>query len=280
MIAYEFIGAAAAFNLCSVGVALRNPKRFRRYLSHCLKRYDEDAGHGLPHADPISFIAKRGWGRFAAADRVELPTLPRGTRSTSAAEALILATATRVLAPKKVFEIGTFDGCATTLFILNSPPGAEVVTLDLPPDETREEGKFAGYIADDVDAVMERRLGSYPRALGLEGRYQQLLGNSMEFDPAPHRGTVELGFIDGAHTYDFVKNDTEKMAVMMADRGLVFWHDYGGKGSYRPLADYLEALGRKIPVHRIRDTSLAWTSATDLKAIHPGPTTSTFRARA
>jgi hypothetical protein len=195
--------------------------------------------------------------------------MPRGTRSTSIAESLILATATRVLGPRKVFEIGTFDGCATTLFILNSPPGAEIITLDLPPQSTREEGTFRGYIEDDVDAVMERQLGSYPRALGLEGRYVQLLGDSMAFDPEPHRDTVELGFIDGAHSYEYVKSDTEKMAVMVAERGLVFWHDYGGKGSYRPLASYLETLGRKVPVHRIRDTSLAWASARDLRTIRP-----------
>jgi hypothetical protein len=265
----EIIGAAAAFNLCSVGVAMRNPRRFRRYLSNCLRKYDEDAGQGLPHADPISFVAKQGWGRFAPEDRVELPTMPRGTRSASAAESLILATATRVLGPEKVFEIGTFDGCTTTLFILNSPPGAEVITLDLPPANDRGGGTFDGYLEDDVDAVMERQLGSYSRALGLEGRYRQILCNSMEFDPEPHRDTVELGFIDGAHTYDFVKGDTEKMAVMVAERGLVFWHDYGGQGSYRPLASYLEALGRRIPVHRIRDTSLAWASARDLRSIRP-----------
>ena len=269
MRAQEVIGAAAALNLCSLGVAVRNPKRFRRYLSHCLKKYDEDTGHGLPHADPISFLAKQGWARFSAEDRVEIPTFPRGTRSTSAAETLILATSTRVLRPSKVFEIGTFDGCATSLFILNSPPGAEIITLDLPLEETREAGEFGGYIEDDIDAVMERRLGSYPRSLGLEGRYRQVLRDSKEFDPEPHRGTVELGFIDGAHTYEYVKNDTEKMAVMMAGRGLVFWHDYGGKGSYRPLASYLEGLGRKIPVHRIRDTTLAWCSAVDLKSTLP-----------
>jgi hypothetical protein len=55
------------------------------------------------------------------------------------------------------------------------------------------------------------------------------------------------------------------MAKMLSDRGLVFWHDYGGKGPLRPLARYLEQLSRRCPLYRIRGTSLAWGYAHELK---------------
>ena len=54
---------------------------------------------------------------------------------------------------------------------------------------------------------------------------------------------------------------------MMANRGLVFWRDYGGKGGSRALANYLELLASKTPIFRIMGTSLAWASGPDLRAL-------------
>jgi hypothetical protein len=87
----------------------------------------------------------------------------------------------------------------------------------------------------------------------------------MKFDPTPYADTVDLGLVDAAHDLVHVQNDTIKMAEMMSDRGLVFWHDYGGKGVLRPLASYLERLAKSCPLYRIRNTSLAWGPARELK---------------
>jgi hypothetical protein len=57
------------------------------------------------------------------------------------------------------------------------------------------------------------------------------------------------------------------MAVMAAPRGLVFWHDYGGKGRFRELTRYLDDLSRKIPIYRVTNTTLAWTPTSELKAL-------------
>jgi len=103
--------------------------------------------------------------------------------------------------------------------------------------------------------------------MGLESRYQQVLCDSLRFDPAPHRGSVELAFIDGAHSLPCVRNDTLKMAVMAAERGLVFWHDYGGRGRFAPLTGYLESLASRIPLYPIPGTSLAWAAAPDLRRL-------------
>src|SRR6185369_14135242 len=113
--------------------------------------------------------------------------------------------------------------------------------------------------------VNQRKVGSFLHAAGLSGRYQQAFCDSMDFDPSSHAGTVELGFIDGAHAREHVENDTKKMAVLIKDRGLVFWHDYGGKGRFRDLTDYLERLARGAAIYRVPGTSLAWTSGSELR---------------
>jgi hypothetical protein len=43
---------------------------------------------------------------------------------------------------------------------------------------------------------------------------------------------------------------------LMAERGLVFWHD---KGRSRLLSEYLESLAKHIPMHRVLGTMPAWT---------------------
>ena len=99
----------------------------------------------------------------------------------------------------------------------------------------------------------------------IQANYTQLLCDSMEFDPSPYLDSVDLGLVDAAHDVVHARNDTIKMARMLSDDGIVFWHDYGGKGAFRPLASYLESLGRECSMYRIPETTLAWTYAKELK---------------
>jgi hypothetical protein len=127
-------------------------------------------------------------------------------------------------------------------------------------------------IDSDCALIQRRRLGAYVREYGLEARFEQLLGDSMAFDPTPFLGRVELGFIDGAHALAYVRNDTEKMARMMAPGGLVFWHDYGGRGRFGPLTAYLESLQARLSLYRVPGTTLAWTTGLELRKLVPAQT--------
>lgn len=175
-------------------------------------------------------------------------------------ELVFIARAVKVLQPRVIFEMGSYKGLTTSVFILNSDPEAQVLTLDLPPNPAE-----SAVLSADKELVADRSLVSTTKALGLS-RYTQLLCDSMKFDPTPYADTVDLGLVDAAHDLIHVQNDTLKMAKMMSNRGLVFWHDYGGKGPLRPLASYLEHLARKCRLYRIHGTSLAWGHAHELKA--------------
>jgi hypothetical protein len=67
----------------------------------------------------------------------------------------------------------------------------------------------------------------------------------MTFDPSPYLDSVDLGPVEAAHDFELVGNDMLKMAQMMTQHGMVFWHDYGGKDALRLLAYYLEALAKR-----------------------------------
>lgn len=233
-----------------MALAIRKPAHLRTYVAYCLKRYDELAGKGLPGHSPVVPDAR---------DTITLPAVHTGG-GMSYSELVILARVTRTRKPRAVFEMGSYDGLTTAVFILNAPQNAQIFSLDLPPEAVRNQPA----LDSDKELVAARTLGSVPRALGLD-RYTQLLCDTMQFDPTPYLDSIDLGLVDAAHDAEHVRNDTIKMAKMMTSEGMVFWHDYGGKGALRPLADYLEQVGRRCPLFRIPETSLAWAHAKDLK---------------
>jgi predicted O-methyltransferase YrrM len=262
----EIMSGLQGINLGGVSLALRKPAAFRGYLSECLRRYDEYAGNGLQPKDPVAYLKDEARCLILSEDRVRFPPRIIDGGGTSLEELLVLAASTRILQPKKVFEIGTFNGRTTSCLILNAAPNAKVISLDLPVTPEAVQTASDG-IDSDQDLIKRRKLAAYVYEFKLESGFQQVLCDSMKFDPEPYRDSIELGFVDGAHTRAYVQNDTEKMAVMMAERGLVFWHDYGGKGDFRPLSRYLDELSRKIQMFRVANTTLAWTTASELRKL-------------
>lgn len=256
-----------AVNLATLSLARRDPQLARAYSSECLRRYNELIGIGLRRKNALEYICQQGWACWSSDQRVQLPVYSTRGGGTRPEELLLLATVTRLLQPKRVFEIGTFNGQTTAVFILNAPIDASVLSLDLPPDTQLSAPAAKAQIPSDVELIANRQLASWIHRLGLQSRYEQLLQDSLQFDPTPYAGSVELGFIDGAHSLPYVENDTRKMASMMSDRGLVFWHDYGGQGRFRDLTKYLDHLGRKIPMFRVPRTSLAWAPASALRSV-------------
>ena len=246
----ELLDGVSCLSLRSVALAVSKPAELRPYTSYCLKRYEELAGRGLPGRSPVVPNAD---------ETITLPAAhPGGGMSFS--ELVILARTTRTLKPMGVFEMGSYNGLTTAVFMLNSPPEARVYSLDLPSDSSEQQAS----LDSDRELVAGRQLGSVPRALGLD-RYEQLFCDSMKFDATPYANSIDLGLVDAAHDAEHVRNDTIKMSTMMTDRGVVFWHDYGGKGVLRPLAAYLESIARNCEVFRIPETSLAWAFAKSLK---------------
>ena len=256
------VDLAAGLNFCGLRLAARSRPLAREYLSKCLRLYDELMRFGLPSSNPLAFLDKEGWSRASRSSTLELPTHLSDSGGTQIEELVYLAAVTRRMQPRRIFEIGTYSGRTTAVFVMNSPADTEVITLDLPPDSAASTNTE---IATDRELIESRSLASFAHALGLGDRFEQILCDSLRFDPERYRGAVELAFIDGAHSLAYVKNDTEKVAVMAAERSLVFWHDYGGKGTFRALTQYLEELGRAGRIYRIPGTSLAWASGAELK---------------
>lgn len=123
---------------------------------------------------------------------------------------------------RRVFEFGTYRGVSTTQLVLNAPEGATLLTLDLP-----SEGVTTQFAVTDYHETKLHKLAQKGDLIPAELRTKItfLAQDSALFDPAPYAGTMDFVFVDGAHTAEYVRNDSEKAWTMLRSGGIVAWHD-------------------------------------------------------
>ncbi len=153
---------------------------------------------------------------------VTIPDLYSVQASLPPYEKLILASLVSMLQPRNILEIGTFDGATALLMAANSP-GATIYTLDLPEDAP----EYTGPVTEaDFDHITNRRVGHVYQGTPQAERIVQLFGDSMTFDFASIGVTFDFVFIDGAHTYEYVSSDTERVSPFLSELAWIVWDDY------------------------------------------------------
>lgn len=170
-------------------------------------------------------------------------------------ELVAIATLAAAARPEAVFEIGTFNG-RTTLNLAANAPAAVVHTLDLPAEGADRAGLALD--PDDLKYIRKPVSGAMFAGTPEESRIRQHFGDSATFDFAPFRGGVDVVFVDGAHSYDYVLNDSARAREMLrGGRGLILWHDYGAwAGVTRALNELHARGGEWAGMRHVRGTSV------------------------
>jgi hypothetical protein len=150
--------------------------------------------------------------------------------------------------PKSIVEIGTFNGYTTRMMALNLP-SAEIHTIDLPEDFTESDSTLQ---KDDFHLIATRRVGCEYRADPSIQSITQHFGDTADY-VFP---SAEFFFIDGSHTYDYARNDTEKALACGIAKTLV-WHDCDHV--HPDVTRWLiEMIQNGYPVRRFAGTHLAF----------------------
>jgi hypothetical protein len=158
--------------------------------------------------------------------------------------------------PLRILEVGTFNGNTTLQMALNAPENAKVYTLDLP------YGSHAGVLSINAKDLNYIRSRDRPHRAYVEtdagSKICELFGDSAKVNFSEMTGPlpVDLAFIDGSHSYDYVKNDTEKVFSIMAPGGIVLWHDYDFR--WPGVCKYLNELNSSLAIWKIEDTTIAY----------------------
>ncbi len=127
--------------------------------------------------------------------------------------------------PKKIFEIGTFEGRTTLNMASNCPDDAIVYTLDLSKEKINSA--VLPIAPGDKQFINKEKPGSKYRDSDVERKIVQLLGDSAIFDFTFFYNTIDFVFVDGSHSYEYVLNDS-KIAIQLLknQKGIILWHDY------------------------------------------------------
>lgn len=148
-------------------------------------------------------------------------------------ELMALASITRLLKPKVIFEFGTYNGGSCYNFFINMPATSTIFSLDF------------------VDREVASPL---IKDMFLDSRVTKIISDSRHFDYRPYHNMVDLIFIDGDHRFEVVKEDSLNAFNMCSANGIIIWHDYipDEKGVYK----YLNELYLEKKLFHLKDTSL------------------------
>ena len=178
-------------------------------------------------------------------------SVPGGTTDT---EAWVLAALSR--RAHLLFEFGTCTGKTAYLWARNSPPDARVVTVTLHPDERDRYQRTGQDGSHDTNAALAESAFSHFVYSGtdVEGKVEQLYGDSKALDLTPWAGQCDLVFVDGSHAYSYVVSDSRKAVALLRPGGLALWHDYGGPRHSPGIYRGLNELARELPLVHIAGT--------------------------
>lgn len=164
----------------------------------------------------------------------------------------LLATVVSAVQPRKIMEVGTFRGVSSLTMALNAPE-AEIYTFDL-PDEV--EGTIAEGLTKGDKACVEFSRGYKGAAfLGhpVESRIHAIRADSLKMDVRDYMDSADFCFIDGGHSYECIKADTENAFKVLSPRGVILWDDYSWY--LEGVGQYLTELAKTQPLWHIAGTN-------------------------
>jgi predicted O-methyltransferase YrrM len=173
----------------------------------------------------------------------------------------VVAALVRGLKCRTFFEIGTNRG-RTTWTVARHNPELQLYTLDVPLGERPEQTQLELGADDRVYFRPPEGCGEAFRDAPEAERITQLWGDSATFDFTPYQGQIDFVYVDGAHTYEYVKRDSANALAMLTPAGTIVWDDYAtGPGVYEALAELAPSLGGRV--YHLTETRMAIYSRQD-----------------
>ena len=231
---------------------LANPRRLVAYANDALFQYQLATGRRLPAR--TVFDAFPADAREIALADPEGYTWLRDEPPPFAIDLISLCLLCRAVQPSIVFEIGTFVGYTSLHMALNTPAPTRIFTLDLPPADrstalhtTATDQKLIGH---DIDRPLFHGRDA-------QQKIERLFGDSATFDFSPWHGCVDLFFVDGAHSYEYVMSDTMNALQCCKPGSVIVWHDYG-RIEQGGVTRWLHEFARDREVYSVPNGSLAF----------------------
>jgi hypothetical protein len=243
-------------NLISLSLA-RHPQRMIGYISESLFLYRAlNSKRGIPQKNVFEVLPSNGL------ENIVLGNLTSGgnwfwSQASYTADILNLCLICRLIRPRVVFEIGTLKGYTAFHFALNTPDDARVFTLDLPRDANVQPSLHTTLI-DDLHTNSHSKIERYCfEHSDVATKITCLFGDSATFDFSPFFGKVDFFFVDGAHSYEYVRSDTLNAVKCCHPGSVIAWHDFGRVG-VNGVSRWILELSKTQEIYSIPGGSLAF----------------------
>ena len=160
--------------------------------------------------------------------------------------------------PKKILEIGTYNGMTTLQMALNSPSDCVTYTLDLPEEisASLQLSQLDTYVSKHFKDKFGTSTGSYFKNRN-DIKIIQKLGDSATFDYSEiGNELIDIIFIDAAHDYKNKEIDSEQAFKLLSKKGVIIWHNYNDVTN-PDVTKYLADISKRRKLFHLRNTMLA-----------------------
>jgi len=242
-------------NIISLSL-LRNPRRIIEYISESLFLYKAlNSKRGIAQRNVYELLPANN------IEAIKLGNFKSGEawfwNSSYTADIVSLCLICQIIKPMLVFEIGTMRGYTAFHFALNTPHDARIYSLDLPKNENINP-KLKVTVLDDAHIKSHLKSEQYCfKNTDVASKITCLFGDSATFDFSPFQGKVDMFFIDGAHSYGYVRSDTLNALKCCHPGSVIAWHDFGRVG-VNGVSKWILELSKEHEIYSIPFGSLAF----------------------
>lgn len=137
---------------------------------------------------------------------------------------------------KKGLEIGSFEG-ASAVWLMDHRPELQLTCMDI-------FGPAFDDVTGEYEHRFERNVAEYgKRITKVKGKSNELLASKPWQQPTK-RGTYDLIYIDGDHSYEGAKADAELAYPLLKKGGVMIFDDYNNDqfGVRRAVDEFLESV--------------------------------------
>jgi hypothetical protein len=187
----------------------------------------------LPERDAVECIPD------FEAQPITIQHCPMGPWSAPLIDVVVLAKCARGFRSRRILEMGSYLGYTAKLLAENTDALARITTLDEYPDHG------TAYRGTAAERKIDRRVGKI----------------SLEHFKSDEK--FDLIFVDADHRFESVMNDTQVALALLAENGVVVWHDYQNLHHFQGYNDVPEALrlvSAHLPIIAIKGCWLAMYS--------------------
>ena len=237
----------------------KGPKTAAAHLVRTGRMRDRDSGRGLPTIRVADILKKLEGDKPFVFHVTASHMASISSDSTNTLPNLLVGLVAAAVRPMYALEIGTGYGRSTCQIAAQLREKGSVVTIAPPIEWSDPQYRPAAQELTELHTFRDAGARFAWEGTVLEGRIELIRADSRTMDYAPLGRKFDFVFIDGSHTEDAVRKDTECIVPYLSEGAVVLWHDYGSSVLSHGVDKYLHQLSKlsKWPIYAIEHTTVA-----------------------